>query len=62
MKVNCLLNEKQYPIVHGSSSIVDGQYDPGEQKVSLEFITSDHMSAPPQVWLGFPGGIWYVYL
>lgn len=53
---------KYYPALHGSSTTVEGQYEPAAQNVSSLLRTSDHTSAPPHVWFGFPGGIWYVYL
>jgi len=36
--------------------VVDGQYDPAEQNTSPLLVMSAQISAPPQLWLSFPGG------
>jgi len=42
--------------LQGFFTIVEGQKDPDEQNTSLLLVISAQISAPPQVWLGFPGG------
>lgn len=52
------LETSEYPLSQGIFWVVDGQNDPSEQKISPLRPTSAHMFAPPQVWLGRPGGSW----
>lgn len=39
----------QYPLSQETLRVVVGQYDPGEQKISLLFTTPVQMSALPQL-------------
>lgn len=47
-----------YPLLQRTFCVADGQYDPGEQKISLLLATPVQTSALPQVCSLSPGGAW----